>query len=128
MRLGQTWEVADWKIKHLGSCCLAESPWKVAAWENALEKVSNIFSNIFSRFLNNEPVFMQDDEDEERRLSVEGNLLDLRNYVENILAETNSHLGGIAAEVDTAQDKISKVLKVKTNQTKLRKERLTKEG
>ena len=45
-------------------------------------------------------------------MSVEGNLLDLRHYVENILAETNSHLGGIAAEVDTAQDKISKVLKL----------------
>ena len=42
-------------------------------------------------------------------MSVEGNLLDLRNYVENILTETNTQLGGIATEVDTAQDKISKV-------------------
>jgi hypothetical protein len=42
-------------------------------------------------------------------LSLEGSLLDLRSYVEAILAQTNLQLGGIAQEVDTAQEKITKV-------------------
>ncbi len=51
----------------------------------------------------------QESEDEERQLSLEGSLLDLRSYVEAILAQTNLQLGGIAQEVDTAQEKITKV-------------------
>ena len=53
--------------------------------------------------------FLQESEDEERQLSLEGSLLDLRSYVEAILAQTNLQLGGIAHEVDTAQEKIMKV-------------------
>ena len=60
-------------------------------------------------FLTPSLIDCQDCEDEERRLSVEGSLLDLRTYVENILTETNGQLGGIAVEVDAAQEKISKV-------------------
>ena len=41
---------------------------------------------------------------------MESSLLDLRNYVENILTETNSQLGSIASEVENSHDKILKVL------------------
>ena len=40
---------------------------------------------------------------------MESSLLDLRNYVENILTDTNTHLTNIAAEVETSHDKIIKV-------------------
>ena len=40
---------------------------------------------------------------------MESSLLDLRNYVENILTDTNTHLTNIAAEVETSHDKIVKV-------------------
>jgi hypothetical protein len=42
-------------------------------------------------------------------VSLESSLLDLRSYVEAILSQTNLQLGGIAQEVDTAQEKITKV-------------------
>ena len=39
LRLGQTWEVAAWKIEHLGSCHLEKYPWKVATGEKSFGKV-----------------------------------------------------------------------------------------
>ena len=48
LRLGQTWEVAAWKIEHLGSCYLGSYPQEVVACENAVWKAPNIdFSTNF---------------------------------------------------------------------------------
>ena len=40
--LGQTWEVAKWKIAQLGGCHLVKKLWEVAAWDNAIGKVPKI--------------------------------------------------------------------------------------
>ena len=42
LRLGQAWEVVALEIAHLGSCYLRKYLLKVAAWENAFGKVTNI--------------------------------------------------------------------------------------
>ena len=42
LRLGHTWEVAAWKIEHLGSYHLRKYPWEVATWEKLFGKVTNI--------------------------------------------------------------------------------------
>jgi len=47
-------------------------------------------------------------ENEERQLSLEQNLSDVRGYVENILNETNKQLTNISVDVDNANLKISK--------------------
>jgi len=41
MQLGQTWEVAAWKIAHLGSCHIGKYPWEVAVCKKAFGKVPN---------------------------------------------------------------------------------------
>ena len=45
LRLGQALEAAAWKIANLVSCHLIKYPLEVAAWENAFEKVIEIFLN-----------------------------------------------------------------------------------
>jgi len=70
----------------------------------------------------------KDLEDEERRLSMEGSLLDLRNYVETGLFEANSQLGGIAGELDSALDKISKCEKDMTEMEERADSRQTSTG
>ena len=47
-------------------------------------------------------------EDEERQVSLEQNLLDVRTYVEQMLQETNKQLTGIAGEVEVADRKIAR--------------------
>jgi len=50
----------------------------------------------------------KESENEERQMSLEHNLLDVRTYVERMLQETNRQLTGIASEVESADRKITR--------------------
>jgi len=39
LRLGQTWEIAAWKLHIWEVATLEKYPWKVATWENAFGKL-----------------------------------------------------------------------------------------